>query len=264
MTDTIHTAMLAIMGAVGYVPKSGQMQGGGATYRFAGEAEFIKVIRPAMVTHGVYCYPSAITDHDADTYTTAKGSVMNMDKARVVFTFVHAPSGTSIEVVAMGAGADAGDKAIPKMLTGALKYALRQAFLIETGDDPDGHSSDDQERGERRRFRDARPQFNPNPPSRPPTPPSPSLHDKLGVPIEWKAAFRERMEVRGLDSADVSTALKLSPKDFGEFYAAVHSYATGKDLDIDAMLDEITRAAEPPPATAIIPEDSHGKLVQVQ
>jgi len=36
-------------------------------------------------------------------------------------------------------GQDGGDKSVPKSLTIALKYALRQAFLMETGDDPDVH-----------------------------------------------------------------------------------------------------------------------------
>ena len=33
----------------------------------------------------------------------------------------------------------------PKALTGAYKYALRQAFLLETGDDPDRQPSHEQE-----------------------------------------------------------------------------------------------------------------------
>jgi hypothetical protein len=39
-----------------------------------------------------------------------------------------------------------GDKATAKAMTGAYKYALRQTFCIETGDDPDKDPSVDQER----------------------------------------------------------------------------------------------------------------------
>ena len=36
-----------------------------------------------------------------------------------------------------GQGIDAGDKAPYKAMTGALKYALLQSFLLATGDDPE-------------------------------------------------------------------------------------------------------------------------------
>jgi len=51
-----------------------------------------------------------------------------------------------------GEGLDAGDKAPYKAMTGALKYALLQSFLLATGDDPEeeransaNHSSTPQE-----------------------------------------------------------------------------------------------------------------------
>ena len=43
---------------------------------------------------------------------------------------------------------DVGDKSANKAATGLLKYALRQTFLIETGDDPDAESSNGMERKE--------------------------------------------------------------------------------------------------------------------
>ena len=49
-------------------------------------------------------------------------------------------------VKVLGDGADTGDKASYKAMTGAMKYALRQTFVIETGDDPDDTPSDVQER----------------------------------------------------------------------------------------------------------------------
>ena len=59
--------------------------------------------------------------------------------------FSHAPSGTSIDVTAVGEGSDAGDKGANKAMTGLYKYALRQTFCIETGDDPDKFASEERE-----------------------------------------------------------------------------------------------------------------------
>ena len=59
--------------------------------------------------------------------------------ARVVmnYRFVDARSGEELSVRVAGEGADPGDKAPYKAMTGALKYALLQSFLLSTGDDPE-------------------------------------------------------------------------------------------------------------------------------
>src|SRR5262249_31856915 len=41
-----------------------------------------------------------------------------------------------------GEGLDGGDKAPYKAMTGALKYALLQSFLLATGDDPEDERAD--------------------------------------------------------------------------------------------------------------------------
>jgi hypothetical protein len=46
-------------------------------------------------------------------------------------------SGEEIVAKVAGQGLDSGDKAPYKAMTGALKYALLQSFLLATGDDPE-------------------------------------------------------------------------------------------------------------------------------
>lgn len=138
-SKNIHEAINAIMAEVGYVQKT---RSGGLNYTFAGEAALIAALRPAMVEHAVYMSVANITDIHRGEYTTAKGSVMQIVDLSATVRFTHAPSATSIDVVALGSGADTGDKASNKALTGAYKYALRQTFCIETGDDPDDRVSE--------------------------------------------------------------------------------------------------------------------------
>jgi hypothetical protein len=71
--------------------------------------------------------------------------VLNHVLVAVVYRLTHAPSGTCEECEVLGEASDAGDKAAPKAMTGAMKYFLRQSFLIETGDDPDRYASEEQE-----------------------------------------------------------------------------------------------------------------------
>ena len=58
------------------------------------------------------------------------------------YRFVGAKSGEELTVRVAGEGADAGDKAPYKAMTGALKYALLQSFLLATGDDPEDERAD--------------------------------------------------------------------------------------------------------------------------
>ena len=64
--------------------------------------------------------------------------------ARVVmaYTFADVDSGEEVVAKVAGQGLDPGDKAPYKAMTGALKYALLQSFLLATGDDPEDERLD--------------------------------------------------------------------------------------------------------------------------
>jgi hypothetical protein len=141
--SNIHVAINKVMGAVGYVQKEKKQ---GLNYTFASEKSLIEAIRPVMVENGIYMHISDIRNVESKSYETKGGSTMNHTTIEGVVRFTHAPSETWIESVAVGEGADVGDKSSPKALTGLLKYALRQTFCIETGDDPDNTPSDTQTR----------------------------------------------------------------------------------------------------------------------
>jgi hypothetical protein len=143
MNSNIHEAILAVMKEVGYVQKEANPA---LRYSYATEAALIRALRPAMVKHGIYCYVLDLPSMAQDAFTTKQGTVMNRTITHGVVRFVHAPTDTHIEVHASGEGMDTGDKSANKAATGLLKYALRQTFLIETGDDPDETPSEIQER----------------------------------------------------------------------------------------------------------------------
>src|SRR5215469_9749504 len=69
--------------------------------------------------------------------------------ARIVmnYRFVDATSGEELTVRVAGEGADPGDKAPYKAMTGALKYALLQSFLLATGDDPEDERAESRHSG---------------------------------------------------------------------------------------------------------------------
>lgn len=63
--------------------------------------------------------------------------------ARVImsYSFVDVDTAEEITVKTAGEGLDTGRKAPYKAMTGALKYALLQSFLLATGDDPEDELS---------------------------------------------------------------------------------------------------------------------------
>jgi len=140
MSKNIHEAINEVMQEVGYVKKT---KSGGLQYSFAGEAALIAAIRPAMVEHGIYMAVSKINSVGRENYNTAKGTAMVNTVIQADVAFTHAASGTSITVASVGEGSDAGDKSANKAMTGLYKYALRQTFCIETGDDPDKFASEE-------------------------------------------------------------------------------------------------------------------------
>ena len=143
MTDNIYSAINAVMKEVGYVQKERKS---GLNYSFAGEAALIAALRPEMVEQGIVMNVSEIRNVVMEKYLTSNDKPMNSCTLDMCVRFTHIASNTFIDVWARGEGADAGDKSNNKAMTAAFKYALRQTFMIETGDDPDQFSSEGQER----------------------------------------------------------------------------------------------------------------------
>lgn len=141
----VCAAILGVMSEVGYVTKTGQMSGSNP-YTYAGEADLIHALRPALINNKLIIFPRNTEVLANEEYETRSGSVMHRTQLRITYVLRHVVSGTEIEIQVIGEGADNGDKSTYKAMTGAFKYALRQPFVIETGDDPDTGNSTEQEK----------------------------------------------------------------------------------------------------------------------
>jgi hypothetical protein len=135
----IYEALNRVMQKVGYVQKEKNRN---LRYTFASEAAMIEAVRPHMVAEGIVVHVTTINEVATEQFKTSKGYPMNRTTTQIVFRFHHVASGTEIDVPAIGEGMDTGDKSSPKSMTIALKYALRQTLMIETGDDPDKDPSE--------------------------------------------------------------------------------------------------------------------------
>jgi len=127
-TSALEAARIEVMKAVGYVQKTGQH---GQGYSYASEGDLIRTLRSAMIQNGLTLCPVGV---DVTAHRDAGKQLLT--EAIVTYALRHT-GGEEVRVAVLSTGADVGDKAAFKLMTGAEKYALRQAFLIETGDDPE-------------------------------------------------------------------------------------------------------------------------------
>lgn len=148
--QTIHEALCHVFSNVGYVLREGEANFGGVKYKYAGEADFIKSIRPHMVEAQIYIIPETLEEKvEVFKYLQKNWESKTMEEkigyrttVKNKYTFMHI-SGESVSAVVVGQGVDTQDKGSAKANTMAYKYALRQMFLVETGDDPDKVSSEE-------------------------------------------------------------------------------------------------------------------------
>lgn len=146
--ESLAEAKIAVMKEVAYCQKIGS---NGISYTYASEGQLIAVVRPAMIRHRITISPIAVQQLLAEDFKSKNsGSIQHLVRASVRYRVsavcqriaansmnTHESYIDSEEIEVFGEGCDLQDKASPKAMTIAMKYAIRQTFLIECGDDPD-------------------------------------------------------------------------------------------------------------------------------
>ena len=145
---SLAEAKLAVMRESPYLLKTKSRDLG---YAYASEEALIEELHDRFVEHGLTISPIDANVEVTETFTTKKGTVMNRLVLKVVYELTHADTGQTQRLVAIGEGADVGDKGSGKAMTGALKYAVWQCFFMQRGTDPDKVASDEMEREDARR-----------------------------------------------------------------------------------------------------------------
>lgn len=128
---------------IGYIQKRGHNERFNYTYVTA--ADLASAVGDALADLGVVVIPrlESIAYESVSPNHTAPQSI-----TRVVmsYTFMDVDGAEQITVKIPGEGRDPGDKGPYKAMTGALKYALLQSFLIATGDDPEDERAESGDR----------------------------------------------------------------------------------------------------------------------
>ena len=121
---------------LGYVQKRGHNER--HNYSYVTAADLAGSVGDILAELGVVVIPQL----QSISTETPRSSSERIARIVMNYRFVDARSGEELTVRVAGEGADAGDKAPYKAMTGALKYALLQSFLLATGDDPEDERAD--------------------------------------------------------------------------------------------------------------------------
>jgi len=124
---------------IGYIQKRGYNER--HNYNYVAAADIAGIVGDILAELGVVVIPRL----ESITYEPqAPGRVDSVRIARVImaYAFTDEDSGEEITARVAGEGLDLRDKATYKAMTGALKYALLQSFLLATGDDPEDERAD--------------------------------------------------------------------------------------------------------------------------
>lgn len=134
MSAKIAAALHQVMSAVGYIQKTGHNKF--HNYKYAGEADLLEKLRPAMLEAGLLLIPSVTSvspiDEHGNTTVTLEYTLAHKDGD--IWPHKIGAAGTGNDKNSKGG---VGDKGTYKALTGANKYLLFKLFQIETGDDPE-------------------------------------------------------------------------------------------------------------------------------
>ena len=76
--------------------------------------------------------------------TNLKGNTEHLATVNVQIKLIDSESGESVDFFGIGSGQDAGDKAVMKAQTAAIKYAYMLSLCIATGDDPEADIKTDE------------------------------------------------------------------------------------------------------------------------
>jgi hypothetical protein len=112
----------------------------GQRYSYLSDDKVTAELHKVMAEAGLVIVPEEVTVLDVREGKTYKGSATYTTHLAIRWR-MYGEDGSNIQVASVGEGMDMGDKSYNKAMTAARKYAMRLAFCIGTGEDPDDAAS---------------------------------------------------------------------------------------------------------------------------
>jgi hypothetical protein len=140
---TLREKLQSIYSAIDHIEKGGTNKA--QNYKYMKAADVVRTLRAQFIEHKIYAEVNY--DFVGGPFTIAREKAPNAPFAAVnvkcLIVFHDLESTETLTSSGVGTGCDNNDKAAYKAMTGALKYALKNAFLIPDEADPEGDESVD-------------------------------------------------------------------------------------------------------------------------
>ena len=139
--NKLATKFIGVMKDCAHISKSGNNSFHG--YKYATCSDVLQKVNGALTKNGIASIVSPELISLVDV-TTSKGNVEHLATVKADITLIDQDSGETFTLRGLGSGQDAGDKAVMKAQTAAIKYAYLLSLAISTGDDPEADSHTDE------------------------------------------------------------------------------------------------------------------------
>ena len=144
MTDaklTLAQKLVKVYEEINHVEKRGKNSA--QDYKYVKAGDLAHAVRNALLKLGIYAQVT-FTEMRPWSFITSSGKNQNAFDIQCDIAFYDADDREAkpFYSTGFGSGADFGDKGIFKAQTGALKYALRNAFLVPDETDPENDANE--------------------------------------------------------------------------------------------------------------------------
>lgn len=140
----IAKKLVAVMNECSHVIKNGVNEY--YHYKYATAEDVLQKVNESLTKNKIASIVVPSIESIADV-TNLKGNTEHLATVSVKICLIDSDSGEYVELYGIGSGQDAGDKAVMKAQTAAIKYAYMMSLCIATGDDPEADSRTDESRG---------------------------------------------------------------------------------------------------------------------
>lgn len=112
-------------------------------YKYATAEDVLQKVNESLTKNKIVSIATPVLQRFSDV-TNLKGNTEHLATVGVDVQLIDSESGESVTITGVGSGQDAGDKAVMKAQTAAIKYAYMMSFCIATGDDPEADTKTDE------------------------------------------------------------------------------------------------------------------------
>jgi ERF superfamily. len=132
--------LVKVMAECSYVVKNGNNNF--HHYQYVTSADVLEKVNAALTKYkiGSVVLPELLSMVDVKT---VKGNIEKLAVVKIDIMLIDSESEETLSISGLGSGQDAGDKAVMKAQTAAIKYAYLLSLAISTGDDPEADAKTD-------------------------------------------------------------------------------------------------------------------------